>query len=128
MFDTQDDSVDPAESFELRWQGSCIVVIPAASVETMRWDLIEPAAAIILGPLKELKVPMVVFDLSNVAYFGSVFLALLLRCHKLVKSRGGELVLCGPSAMARELLRVTSLDTLWAIYDSREEALTALAA
>ena len=94
----------------------------------MRWDLIEPAAAIILGPLREQKVPMVVFDLSSVAYFGSVFLALLLRCHKLVKSRGGELVLCGPSAIARELLRVTSLDTLWAIYDSREEALTALAA
>ena len=77
MFDTEDDSIDPAESFELKWQGSCIVVIPAANVETMRWDLIEPAAAIILGPLKEQKVPMVVFDLSSVAYFGSVFLALL---------------------------------------------------
>ena len=46
MFDTKDDSIDPATSFELKWQGSCIVVIPAASVETMRWDLIEPAAAI----------------------------------------------------------------------------------
>ena len=60
-------------------------------------------------------------------YFGSVFLALLLRCHKLVKSRGGELALCGVNEMARELLRVTSLDTLWTIYDSREKALTALA-
>ena len=58
MFDTEDDSIDPAESFELKFQGSCIVVIPAASVETMRWDLIEPAAAIILGPLKEQKVPV----------------------------------------------------------------------
>lgn len=128
MFDTKDDSTDPVDSFEMKRQGSCVVVIPAASVETMRWDLIEPAAAIILEPLKTLNVPMVVFDLSSVAYFGSVFLALLLRCHKLVKSRGGELVLCGASPMARELLRVTSLDTLWAIYDSREEALTALAA
>ena len=71
---------------------------------------------------------MVIFDLSQVAYFGSVFLALLLRVQKLVKSRGGELVLCGPSEMARELLRVTALDTLWAIYDSREEALKALTA
>ena len=128
MFDTQDDSIDPADSFELMQKENCLVVIPAASVEKMRWDLIEPAAVIILEPLKTLSVPMVVFDLSRVAYFGSVFLALLLRCHKLVKSRGGELVLCGPSAMARELLRVTSLDTLWAIYDSREEALAALAA
>lgn len=128
MFNSLDDSIDLADSFELKHQGDCLVVIPAANVEKMRWDLVEPAAVIILEPLKTLSVPRVVFDLSRVAYFGSVFLALLLRCHKLVKSRGGELVLCGPSEMARELLRVTSLDTLWAIYDSREEALTALAA
>jgi anti-anti-sigma factor len=126
MLDLNDD-VDPAESFQIKWQDNCVVVIPAANVEAMRWDLIEPAATIILEPLRAQNVPMVIFDLSQVGYFGSVFLALLLRCHKLVKSRGGELVLCGPSAMARELLRVTSLDTLWAIYDSREEALTALA-
>ena len=69
---------------------------------------------------------MVVFDLSDVAYFGSVFLALLLRCHKFVKSRGGELVLCGASELARELLRVTSLDTLWAIYDTRRKPSTRL--
>ena len=74
MFDTQENGMDPAESFELKWQGDCIVVIPAASVEQMRWDLIEPAAAIILAPLKAQKVPMVVFDLSRVAYFGSVSL------------------------------------------------------
>ena len=128
MFEQPETSLDPAESFELKWQGSCVVVTPAASVEAMRWDWIEPAAAIILGPLRKLESPMVVFDLSSVAYFGSVFLALLLRCHKLVKSSGGELVLCSPSPLARELLRVTSLDTLWAIYDSREEALAALAA
>lgn len=126
MFDPNE-AIDPRECFQLQWQGSCIVVIPAAKVESMRWDLMEPAAAIILGPLREQVVPLVIFDLHQVAYFGSVFLALLLRCHKLVKSRGGDLVLCGPSAMARDLLRITSLDTLWAIYDSREEALTALA-
>ena len=69
---------------------------------------------------------MVVFDLSEVRYFGSVFLALLLRCHKMVKSRGGELVLCGPSQMAAELLKITALDTIWAICDNRAEALAAL--
>lgn len=128
MIDSSDGNINPAESFELKVQGSCIIVVPGAAVEVMRWDLIEPAAAVILGPLRAQKVPMVIFDLSQIAYFGSVFLALLLRCHKLVKSSGGEMVLCGPSDMARELLRVTSLDTLWAIYDSREEALSALAA
>ena len=32
------------------------------------------------------------------------------------------------SKLARELLQITNLDTLWAIYDSREEALEAVGA
>jgi anti-anti-sigma factor len=115
------------EDFELEWHGSTVVIVPASNVESMRWDLIEPAADVVMDPLREHEVPMIVFDLSDVSYFGSVFLALLLRCHKFVKSRGGELVLCGASKMANELLRVTALDTLWAIYDTREEALEAVA-
>ena len=115
------------EDFELEWHGNTVVIIPASNVESMRWDLIDQAAQIVMDPLRDQEVPMVVFDLSDVSYFGSVFLALLLRCHKFVKSRGGELVLCGASKMAAELLRVTALDTLWAIYDTREDALEAVA-
>ncbi len=117
---------DFQEDFQLEWHGNTVVILPASNVEAMRWDLIEQAAEIVMEPLQEQAVPMVVFDLSDVNYFGSVFLALLLRCHKFVKSKGGELVLCGASQMASELLRVTALDTLWAIYDERDEALDAL--
>jgi len=117
-----------SESFQLVWHGATVVIIPASDVEGLQWDLIEQAAEIVMDPLREQEVPMVVFDLTEVTYFGSVFLALLLRCHKLVKSRGGELVLCGASKLATELLRITALDTLWAIYDTQEEAIVALAA
>ncbi|QDT46001.1 STAS domain-containing protein [Symmachiella dynata] len=116
-----------SESFQIEYHGGCVLIIPATDVESMQWDLIEQAADIVMTPLRDLEVPMVVFDLSEVSYFGSVFLSLLLRCHKFVKSAGGELVLCGASEMAKELLSVTALDTLWAIYDDREEALEALA-
>lgn len=119
-------TAQPANDFRIEWHGDIVVVIPAANVEAMRWDLIEHAAGIVMQPIRQMKVPMVVFDLSDVSFFGSVFLSLLLRCHKLVKERGGELVLCGASPMARELLSVTSLDTLWALYDSRAEALSTL--
>ena len=115
------------DDFQLEWHGNAVVITPASNIESMRWDLIEQAAEIVMAPLRKQEVPMVVFDLSDVSYFGSVFLALLLRCHKFVKSRGGELVLCGASKMAAELLRVTALDTLWAIYDSRADALEAVA-
>jgi hypothetical protein len=36
------------------------------------------------------------------------------------------MVLAGVSKRIRELLRLTNLDTLWAIYDSRAEALDSL--
>jgi len=47
--------------------------------------------------------PLVV-DLSQVDYFGSVFLAVLLRCWKMVMAKGGTMALSGVSARARELL------------------------
>lgn len=112
--------------FQVEWHGEAVVVVPARDVEKMRWDLIEEAADVVLGPLKGSQVPLVIFDLSDIKYVGSVFLSLLLLGHKLVKGWGGEIVICGASPMARELLRVTALDTLWAIYDSRQQALSAL--
>lgn len=114
------------DDFRLEWHNDVVVVTPASNIESMNWDLIEQAADLIMAPLKEQEVPLVIIDLSEVSYFGSVFLALLLRCHKFVKSSGGELVLCGASKMAVELLRITALDTLWAIYDTREQAMDAL--
>ncbi|MBM82715.1 MAG: anti-anti-sigma factor [Planctomycetaceae bacterium] len=118
--------MDTFDGFSLTWHGNCLVVVPASTVESISWDVIDQAADIVLAPIRSAEVPMVVFDLTGVRYFGSVFLALLLRCHKNVKAVGGELVLCGPSEMARELLEITQLDTIWAIYDTRDEALSAL--
>lgn len=114
------------DDFRLEWHGNAIVITPASNVESMNWELIEQAAEIVMAPLKKHHSPMVVVDLSEVNYFGSVFLALLLRCHTAVKSRSGEIVLCGCSKMARELLKITALDTLWAIYDTKEQALEAV--
>ena len=119
---------ESSQDFKLEWHGNAVVITPAGNVESMRWDLIEQAADVVMAPLRDQEVPLVVVDLGEVSYFGSVFLALLLRCHKFVKSRGGELVLCCASKMATELLRVTALDTLWAIYDTRDEALDAVGA
>jgi anti-sigma B factor antagonist len=111
---------------QIERHGDIAIIIPASEVENMQWELIEQAADIVLSPLKQEPASGVVVDLSQVAYFGSVFLSLLLRCHKLVKQQGGEVVLCGASERAKELLRLTALDTLWAIYDKREQAMEAL--
>jgi anti-sigma B factor antagonist len=118
---------DPSD-FVLERHGDTLVVAPSGSVETLQWSAVEQAADLVLGPLGEHRAPLVVFDLFHLQIFGSVFLALLLRCHKLVRSHGGELVLCNVNPAARGLLQLTALDTLWAIYDTRDQALEAIGA
>jgi anti-anti-sigma factor len=89
--------------------------------------LIQEAAQVVLAPLRQEPPGGIIMDLSKVNYFGSVFLSFLLRCHMLAKKHGSEMVLAGASERTRELLHLTNLDTLWAIYESRAEALAALA-
>ena len=48
-----------------------------------------------MDPLRTQEGPLVVFDLSGVDYFGSMFLAVLLRCWKLATAQGGMMVLVG---------------------------------
>lgn len=114
------------DDFRLEWHGNTVIITPSPNIEQMPWDLTEQAADIVMEPLKSSASPMAVIDLSEVEFFGSAFLALLLRCHTAVKSRGGELVLSGPSKTARDLLKLTALDTLWAIYETRAEAIEAV--
>jgi anti-sigma B factor antagonist len=64
--------------------------------------------------------------LSQADNFGSMFLALLIRCWKLAMSQGGTMALSGVTDRTRELLRVTALDMVWPMYESRREAMEAL--
>lgn len=117
---------EPAMFIRLERLGELAILEPTDAVEKLQWDMVEYIAEVVLTPLKQRPPNGIIVDLQQVNYFGSVFIALLLRFHKLVKLQGGDLVICSAQAPARELLRVTGLDTLWAIYDTREEAIRAL--
>lgn len=121
-------SPPPADSIQITRHGEIAVISPSADIESMPESYIEQAAAVVLGPLRADPPSGIIVDFSKVGYVGSVFLSFLLRCHKIVKSRGSELVLSGLTPRTRELLRVTALDTLWALYDTQAEALEALGA
>jgi anti-anti-sigma factor len=116
-----------SQSFRIERHGDIAVIIPSPEVESMHENLIQQAAQMVLGPLREDPPVGLVIDLSQVNYFGSVFLSFLLRCHMLAKKHGSDVVLAGASERTRELLHLTALDTLWALYDTRAEALAALA-
>jgi anti-anti-sigma factor len=114
------------ESFQIEQRGDIAVITPSPEIENMSEVLVEQAAQMVLAPLKKNPPNGLIVDLGRVNFFGSVFISFLLRCHLLVKKQGAELVLAGVSDRIRELLRLTSLDTLWALYATRDEALEAL--
>jgi anti-anti-sigma factor len=114
------------QSFRIERHGDVAVVIPSPEVESMHENLIQQAAQMVLAPLQQDPPAGIVVDLSQVKYFGSVFLSFLLRCHMLARKNGTEVVLAGASERSRELLHLTALDTLWALYDTRAQALEAL--
>ena len=114
------------EYFQVKRHGDLAVIIPSPEIEQLPENLIQPAASLVLAPLREDPPQSLIIDLSGVRYFGSAFIQFLLRCHLLVKQRGSELVLAGVNPRIRELLRTTALDTLWALYDTPQEAIDAL--
>jgi anti-anti-sigma factor len=116
-----------SQCFRVERHGDIAVIIPASEVESMPESLITQAAELVLAPLRQDPPAGLVIDLSQVKFFGSVFISFLLKCHMLVKKHGSEVVLAGTSDRIRELLHLTALDTLWAIYDTRSQAVESLA-
>ena len=121
-------SRDQEDAFTIERKGELMVVSATPALESVALGLEEQAANLIIDPIRRDVEPLIVFDLSKVDYFGSVFIGVLLRCWKLVKSKGGTMALAGVSDRARELLHLTSLDFVWPIYSTRREAIDALLA
>jgi anti-sigma B factor antagonist len=120
------ESSSAEEAFTLERHGELTVITATQALERIEFGLEEQVAELILKPLRRQEAPLIVFDLSRANCFGSMFLALMIRCWKLALSQGGMMALAGVTERTRELLRVTNLDTVWPIYDSKREAMEAL--
>jgi anti-sigma B factor antagonist len=120
------DSSSADEAFTIERHGDLTVISATRALERIEYDLEEQVAELILKPLRRQENPLIIFDLSQVDNFGSMFLALLIRCWKLALSQGGTMALSGVTERTRELLRVTALDMVWPIYQSKREAIDAM--
>jgi anti-anti-sigma factor len=117
---------DSDEAFTIERHGDVTVITATPALEKLAYRLEEQVADLILEPIRREDNPLIVFDLSRVGNFGSMFLALLIRAWKLAVSHGGSMALAGVTDRTKELLRVTSLDIVWPIYDDKHEAISAL--
>ncbi len=116
----------PEQSFSVSWHGENVVVVAGETINSLTALDIETAAKLVLTPLRNATFTNMIVDLEQVNFFSSEFITFLMRCYELTKANNGELILTGVSERISELLTETNLDTLWAIYKTRQEALSVL--
>ena len=114
------------EYFQVKWHSDVAIIIPSPEVEQLPESLMQPAAQMLLTPMKEDPPMHLIVDLTGVRYFGSAFITFLLRCHEVAQQQGSELAVSGVTSRVRELLRVTAMDQIWSLYETRQEAIQAL--
>jgi anti-anti-sigma factor len=112
--------------FTLEHRGGVTILTGSTELEQLDPALAEDVAAVLLAPVELEEEPLIVVDLSQVNYVASIFLTLLLRCWKVTQAKGGQLVLCSVPDRVRELLKMTSLDLIWPMYETRQDAIEAL--
>jgi anti-anti-sigma factor len=67
-----------------------------------------------------------IIDLTHVAYLGSAGLGLLVNIRQRVKSANGQLALCQMNPRLHQIFRTCSLERLFTITRTREDAVRAL--
>jgi anti-anti-sigma factor len=65
-------------------------------------------------------------DLSALSYMGSAMVALVVRLWKLVKEKNGKMAVVNKDATVLEVLRLSGLEDVWTIVETREEGFKTL--
>ncbi len=91
-------------------------------VESLEFDQLNEAVAEIINARIEAKW---VLDLTGVLYAGSALLGLLVNIRTRVRRARGTLIVCQMDPMLERVLRTGSMDKLFVIVDTRDEAFEA---
>ncbi|HUG89472.1 MAG TPA: STAS domain-containing protein [Planctomycetaceae bacterium] len=92
------------------------------------WSEIERVGNDLLDQVRNTPARAMIVDLTALNYMGSALVALIVRVWKVIKERGGQLVVVNRDPMVMEVLRIAGLHSLWTIVETREEAIDALGA
>lgn len=68
----------------------------------------------------------VLVDLRQVSFIGSMGLSALVAPARAIKSRGGKMVLFGPSPLVAQVLKASLVDTIIPVYSDLEAAIAAV--
>ncbi len=113
-------------SFELLQDGNVSVLVLLPELNNVQWGDIDAIGTEVLNSMSTQKNPYIIVDLSPLNYMGSAMVALIVRVWKAAQAKDGKISVVCPHDGVREVLKLASLDKVWSIVNTREEARSAL--
>ncbi len=108
--------VDPSDN--------TLILSALSNINMLLGEQVHEEFDLLIDQLSQHNATNLVIDLGVVDHFGSVMLELMVNLWKHIKTGTGKFVVCNVSAVGKQVLHATKLETLWTILPSREEALT----
>ncbi len=102
------------------------IVELGADYNSLDEEALSRLSATLLKEAGEVTPPVLLVDLSGVNFIASNFLEILVRAWKRIKQRDGVMALCGVTPFCAEVLKITRLNSLWAAFPNRAEAVAQL--
>lgn len=106
---------------------SVTVIAPGPEYENIYENML-PRFDGLLEVASNAQPPLLIVDLRHTKLIGSAFLGFLLRLSNRVLGReGGRFGVCHLAPFCRTVCETTRMDKVWELFETREEALEALA-
>ncbi len=110
--------------FRVEPSDDTLILSATSSINMLFEEEVREECSLLIDHLSQHDAKNLVIDLGAVDHFGSVMLELMVVLWKHIKAGTGKFIVCNVSAVGKQVLQTTKLDTLWTILPSLEEALT----
>lgn len=114
------------EIFEVDQAAPNLIVMPQGATLQFQYSNVQVESNKVLRLFDAPEVKNVIIDLSQVDYLDSIIIGAIIRLLQRAKQSGGQAVFCNACDNMQNILKCIKIGTLWPLYNSREEAITAL--
>ena len=116
------------EFFRVEQAEGIVIVSPLREISDLAEEGLDAAVNDVVALYAKSPATDLLIDLKFVDWLGSAMLETIVSFWQSTRAAGAKLALCNVSPVATEALKLTKLHTLGSLYESRQDAITALKA